>query len=211
MWILLQLKNINLYTQNKTLGKEREVCVIPLASGPQPGCRSACYENSGGGHLGERSLGGVSLGWWAPFCSLICCWWCGGVSARSHWLVHFFKCVSFSSRVKWWKIKWCFSFVSLSLFFFCFALFLMIEQHIHSRKCGNSRKSTEEKGSNLELPVTFPVFSQTVLGSGQPSSWKLVKNSPLWFLADGSSPLGPGQLCPELGAGLLSWSPGHVF
>ena len=38
--------------------EKREVCVIPLASGPQPGCRSACYENSGGGHLVEGTLGG---------------------------------------------------------------------------------------------------------------------------------------------------------
>lgn len=73
---------------------------------------------------------------------------------------------------------------SLLLFFFFFAsLFLMIEeQYIHSRKCGNSRKSTEEKGTNLELLATFPVFLQTALGlqgSGQHSSRKLVKTSPL--------------------------------
>lgn len=76
------------------------------------------------------------------------------------------------------------------------------------------QKITEEKGTNLELLAIFPVFLQTALGlqgSGQHSSRKLVKTSPLWFLADGSSPLGPGELCLELGAGLLSWSPGHVF
>lgn len=68
-------------------------------------------------------------------------------------------------------------------FFFFASLFLMIEeQYIHSRKCGNSRKSTEEKGTNLELLATFPVFLQTALGlqgSGQHSSRKLVKTSPL--------------------------------
>ena len=46
------------------------------------------------------------------------------------------------------------------------------EQYIHSRKCGNSRKSTEERGTNLELPTTFPVFSQTALGLQ--GSWSTV-------------------------------------